>query len=133
MSRAPSISYSVTNKRTYYYTSNTARTTVNETGTCSVSYAETTASSYASVNTSNGTVTWNANPAVTSDRSVGITATVVNANSTSLKATKAATSICLKDYISSYDSYSDLSGGSFSYSNASINGGTITPTHTKAT
>ncbi|MBO7211661.1 MAG: hypothetical protein J6V44_11755 [Methanobrevibacter sp.] len=67
-----------------------------------MSYAETTASSYASVNASSGVVTWNANGGVTSDRSVGITVTATNADSTGKTATKAATSTCLKDAIKTY-------------------------------
>lgn len=90
-------------------------------GSISYSYAATTASSYASVNTSTGVVTWNANPLVTSDRTVGITCTATGEGSK--KATSTATSKCVKDTYT----YGTLYSRDFNIDSVPASGGTVTP------
>lgn len=101
--------------------------------TVTVTSAVFTTQGNASSVTSAGVITWPANKGVTSDRSCTVTLGFKASHGNLTTSKTGVTSKCLKDYITTYDNYSDLSGGSFSYSNAGINGGTITPSHTKAT
>ena len=92
---APSLSV----KATPCYTSGSAGTQIAVPSSgYTVIYSESTASSYASVNSSTGVITWNSNSKVTSNRTVGITASVTCTRAySSLTGAKAVTATHTKD------------------------------------
>lgn len=94
---------SLTVKATPIYVSgkSASQVTIQSSG-YSVSYTESTASSYASVSSA-GVITWNSNAGVTSDRTVGVTASVTcNSTYSSLTGSKAVTAKHTKDSIKTY-------------------------------
>lgn len=106
------VSPSISASQTITYVSGHTRA-----GSISCSYKESTTSSYAEVNSSTGVVTWNANPQVTSDRTVGITVTATGEGSKS--ATKTATSKCVKDSIKTYGDVTASIGSGITAANGS--------------
>lgn len=85
----------------------------------SVSYTESTASSYATVSSA-GVITWNANPGITSDRTVGVTANVTCTSTYSgLTGSDVATAKHTKDSIKTYGNVTASIGTGITAANGS--------------